>query len=164
MTIRPCRDDEQAAIAAVINAAAEKYRGVIPFDCFHDPYMSEAALASDIAKGVRFWGHEEDGALAGVMGLQIVERQPLIRHAYVLPGLQGRGIGSALLSFLIEEHAGAILVGTWAEAIWAIRFYERHGFVLTAREETVRLLRTFWTVSERQIETSVVLKREATSS
>jgi GNAT superfamily N-acetyltransferase len=159
MIIRPCRDDEHAAMAAIINAAAEKYRGVIPSDCFHDPYMSDDALAADIAKGVVFWGTEDAGTLVGVMGLQIVKDQPLIRHAYVRPALQGRGIGSALLSFLIEKQDGPILVGTWADASWAIRFYQRHGFVVTARDETVRLLNTFWTVSARQIETSVVLRR-----
>lgn len=159
MIIRPCRDDEQATIAAIINAAAEKYRGVIPADCFHDPYMSDDALAADIAKGVVFWGYEDAGTLLGVMGLQIVKNQPLIRHAYVRPALQGRGIGSALLSRLIERQDGPILVGTWADAAWAIGFYQRHGFVLTARDETVRLLQTYWTVSERQIETSVVLRR-----
>lgn len=160
MTIRSCRDGEQAEICAIINAAAEKYRGVIPADCFHDPYMSREALAKDIDHGVVFWGWEEDGTLAGVMGLQSVRDQPLIRHAYVPPALQGKGIGSALLEFLIAQCNGPILVGTWADATWAIRFYERHGFVMTGRDETVRLLHAFWTVSERQIETSVVLKRD----
>jgi GNAT superfamily N-acetyltransferase len=121
--------------------------------------MSRAALAAEIAHEVVFWGWEEGGALAGVMGLQIVRGQPLIRHAYVPPALQGKGIGSALLEFLIEKCAGKILVGTWADASWAIGFYERHGFVLTDRDETVRLLREFWIVSQRQIETSVVLRR-----
>lgn len=160
MTIRSCRDSEQAEICAIINAAAEKYRGVIPADCFHDPYMSRAELTAESAHGIVFWGWEEDGALAGVMGLQTVRGQPLIRHAYVPPALQGKGIGSALLEFLIARCNGPILVGTWADASWAIRFYERHGFVPTERDETVRLLHEFWTVSERQIETSVVLKRE----
>lgn len=159
MTIRLCRNDEQHAIAAIVNAAAEKYRGVIPADCFHDPYMSEAALASEITKGVIFWGWEDAGALIGVMGIQIVKGQPLIRHAYVLPQSQGTGIGSKLLRFLIEQQQRPILVGTWADASWAIAFYQRHGFVLTERAETVRLLHEFWTVSERQIETSVVLAR-----
>jgi GNAT superfamily N-acetyltransferase len=160
MTIRLCRENEQAAIAEIINAAAEKYHGVIPADCFHDPYMSREELAAEIAHGIVFWGYEEQGALAGVMGLQSVRGQPLIRHAYVPPALQGKGIGSALLEFLIARCSGPILVGTWADATWAIRFYERHGFVMTGRDETVRLLHAFWTVSERQIETSVVLKRD----
>nr|WP_166937314.1 GNAT family N-acetyltransferase [Rhizomicrobium electricum] len=159
VTIRSCRDGEQAEICAIINAAAEKYRGVIPPDCFHDPYMTRDALAADIARGVVFSGWEEHGKLAGVMGLQIVRGQPLIRHAYVPPALQGKGIGSALLQFLIGQCPGTILVGTWADATWAIRFYERHGFKLTGRDETVRLLHEFWTVSDRQVETSVVLTR-----
>lgn len=161
MIIRPCRKSEQTGIAAIINAAAEKYRGVIPPDCLHDPYMSEAALASEMAQGVQFWGCEADGALAGVMGLQLVKGQALIRHAYVQPAAQSRGIGSLLLSFLLVKQDGPVLVGTWADASWAIRFYERHGFALCNRQETVRLLNTYWTVSERQIETSVVLRREA---
>ena len=159
MTIRPCRADEQPVITSIINAGAEKFRGVIPDDCFHEPYMSEAALAAEITKGVVFWGWEEDGALAGVMGIQIVKEQPLIRHAYVRPVLQGRGIGTSLLRFLIAQHAGDILVGTWAAAAWAIALYQRHGFVLTDRAETERLLYRYWTVSPRQVETSVVLRR-----
>ena len=158
--IRNCRNDEQQTIGAIVNAAAEKYRGVIPSDCFHEPYMSDAALAAEIASGVVFWGCEHDGALAGVMGLQIVKGQALIRHAYVLPALQGGGIGSRLLQFLLAQQTGAVLVGTWSDASWAIRFYERHGFAMIARAEIVRLLRTYWTVSDRQIETSVVLRRE----
>jgi GNAT superfamily N-acetyltransferase len=164
MTIRACRDGEQSEIASIINAAAEKYRGVIPADCFHDPYMSEAALASEIAKGVTFWGWQEDGALIGVMGIQIVKRRPLIRHAYVRPAMQGQGIGAKLLEFLIAQQDGPILVGTWADATWAIRFYERHGFTMTSRAEANGLLRTYWTVSDRQIETSVVLTRGALTS
>jgi GNAT superfamily N-acetyltransferase len=160
MTIRPCRDDEHAAIVAIINAAAEKYRGVIPADCFHDPYMGDEALAADIAGGVAFWGCEEHGVLAGVMGIQSVKRQPLIRHAYVLPAAQGKGIGARLLSFLLGRQAGPVLVGTWAAAAWAIRFYERHGFAMTRRDETVRLLKTYWKVPPRQIETSVVLRHQ----
>lgn len=158
MTPRLCRRDEP--IAAVINAAAEKYRGVIPPDCFHEPYMSSEALAAEIASGVEFWGCEVAGALVGVMGLQSVKGQSLIRHAYVLPAVQGQGIGSQLLSFLTGKQTGSILVGTWADAAWAIAFYRKHGFVSLAREETVRLLQTYWTVSARQIETSVVLRRE----
>lgn len=160
MAIRTCRDDEQPAIAAIVNAGAEKYRGAIPPDCIHDPYMSAAALASEIASGVMFWGWEENGELAGVMGLQLVKNQPLIRHAYVLPSMQGKGFGSRLLKFLIARYDGPILVGTWADAAWAIGFYQRHGFVMTTRAETDALLRTYWTVSDRQIETSVVLTRD----
>lgn len=159
LIIRPCRSDEGAAIAAIINAAAERYRGVIPPDCFHDPYMGEDDLAAEIADGVAFWGCEDKGRLGAVMGLQIVKEQPLVRHAYVLPAAQGRGIGSRLLSFLIERQAGPILVGTWAAAHWAIAFYRKHGFVQEERNKAAQLLKTYWTVSERQIETSVVLRR-----
>ncbi len=156
-TIRSCRNDDP--IATIINAAAEKYRGVIPHDCFHDPYISDDALAAEIADGVEFWGCDVSGSLAGVMGLQIVKEMPLIRHAYVLPAFQGQGVGSRLLSFLSEKQEGTILVGTWAAAGWAIAFYQKHGFAPADREETERLLKTYWTVSARQIETSVVLRR-----
>lgn len=161
MTPRLCRSDDP--IAAIINAAAEKYRGVIPSDCFHEPYMAPDALAAEIASGVDFWGCEIDGVLAGVMGVQVVKGQTLIRHAYVLPAFQGQGIGSQLLAFLSAQQAESILVGTWADAGWAIQFYQRHGFVPVAREEAVRLLETYWTVSARQIETSVVLRRTGKS-
>jgi len=160
MTVRLCRDDERATITAIINAAAEKYRGVIPPDCFHDPYIGDTALAADIAGGIAFWGCEDAGALVGVMGIQTVKHQPLIRHAYVLPARQGKGIGSRLLSFLLGRQAEPVLVGTWAAATWAIRFYERHGFVMTRRDETERLLKTYWNVPPRQIETSVVLRHQ----
>ena len=161
MPIRLCRSDEHSAIAAIINAAAEKYRGVIAEDCFHDPYMSEAALASEIAKGVVFWGYEEDGILTGVMGIQHVKDRALIRHAYVRPDRQGRGIGAELIRFLMAGETGPVLVGTWAAATWAIRFYQDHGFVPTGRAETERLLQTYWSVPPRQIETSIVLSRNA---
>lgn len=157
MTPRLCRGDDP--IAAIINAAAEKYRGAIPPDCFHEPYMEPDELAAEIAHGVEFWGCEVTGALAGVMGVQSVKGQTLIRHAYVLPAFQGMGIGSQLMSFLMTKHAGSILVGTWADASWAIGFYRKHGFVAMAREDAVQLLQTYWTVSARQIETSVVLRR-----
>ena len=156
--IRPCRSDEQPAIAALINAAAERYRGAIPSDLFHEPYMGEEELAAEIASGVRFWGYEIADGLTGVMGLQIVNDQPLIRHAYVDPKCQKRGIGTQLLHLLLRETPSPILVGTWADAAWAICFYQKNGFSLIAPEEYARVLRTYWTVSARQIETSVVLR------
>jgi GNAT superfamily N-acetyltransferase len=166
-TIRPCRDDEREVILGIVNLAAEAYRGVIPVDCWHEPYMPAEELAQERAAGVTFWGYEVDGELAGVMGIQSVRDVELIRHAYVLPGRQRLGVGAALLGHLMDldpatgSQARPMLVGTWAAADWAIRFYERHGFELVATEQTAPLLRAYWTISERQIETSVVLAKPA---
>jgi GNAT superfamily N-acetyltransferase len=153
--IRRCGDDDRAAILAIVNAAAEAYRGVIPADRWHEPYMPAIELDAEIAAGVAFWGCEDAGELAGIMGIQPVRDVDLIRHAYVLPSHQGRGIGGALLEHLLRSASRPILVGTWTAATWAIRFYERHGF---ERADT-ELLRTYWSIPERQIETSVVLRR-----
>lgn len=142
-----------------MNQAAEAYRGVIPADCWHEPYMSRAELDREIDAGVAFSGYEADGELAGVMGIQPVKDVELIRHAYVSPARQRHGIGSALLERLGEPTGRPLLVGTWAAADWAVRFYERHGFEPVARERTAQLLRTYWDISDRQIETSVVLTR-----
>jgi GNAT superfamily N-acetyltransferase len=144
---------------AIINEAAEAYRGVIPPDCFHEPYMSRADLESEIAKGVQFSGWEEDGALIGVMGVQRVKDATLIRHAYVRTSHQGKGIGGKLLTDLSRQVSGPLLIGTWADAEWAIRFYRGHGFRLAPREEKDRLLDTYWTIPDRQRDTSVVLVR-----
>jgi GNAT superfamily N-acetyltransferase len=157
--IRPCRDDEREAIHAIVNDAAEAYRGVIPADRWHDPYMSLEELDHELATGVRFWGYEADGELLGVMGIQRVEDVELIRHAYVTPASQGRGVGGALLEHLMRSATLPVLVVTWAAATWAIRFYERHGFALTSTEEKTRLLERYWSIPDRQIETSVVLAR-----
>jgi GNAT superfamily N-acetyltransferase len=157
--IRPCRDDEREAILAIVNAAAEAYRGVIPADRWHDPYMPAEELDGEIAAGVAFWGYEDDGVLAGVMGIQPVGGFDLIRHAYVLPERQGRGIGSALLEQFSRLATRPMLVGTWAAAEWAIRFYRRHGFEPVTAEQKDALLRAHWSIPERQIETSVVLAR-----
>jgi GNAT superfamily N-acetyltransferase len=157
--IRRCRADERGEILAIVNAAAEAYRGQIPADCFHDPYMTPEALEREIAAGVEFWGQDVDGVLAGVMGLQQVRDVELIRHAYVRPANQGSGIGGKLLDHFRRAAKRPMLVGTWADATWAIRFYERHGFELVPREETSALLRKYWTIGDRQIETSVVLRQ-----
>jgi GNAT superfamily N-acetyltransferase len=156
-TIRPCRDDERPAILAIVNAAAEAYRGVIPPDRWHDPYMPAAELDAEIAAGVVFWGYEQGGELVAVMGLQRVRDVELIRHAYVSPARQRTGIGGALLERLRDAAGGRMLVGTWAAADWAVRFYRRHGFALVAPERAAELLRAYWSIPERQIETSVVL-------
>jgi GNAT superfamily N-acetyltransferase len=159
--IRRCRDDEREAMTAIVNAAAEAYRGVIPADRWHEPYMSRAELDAEIAAGVAFWGYEDGGALIGVMGIQPVRDVVLIRHAYVAPAAQGRGIGGALLRHLLATVSGPVLVGTWAAAEWAIRFYVRHGFALVPRERVPQLLRAYWDIPERQVETSVVLRRDS---
>jgi len=155
--IRLCRDDERAAVFAIVNAAAEAYRSTIPPDRWHEPYMPMHELESEIAAGVTFWGCAIEGVLAGVMGVQPVRDVDLIRHAYVLPAFQGRGVGSALITHLRGLNPRPMLVGTWAAAEWAIRFYQRHGFELVSQETKNRLLRTYWNIPERQIETSVVL-------
>ena len=155
--IRPCREEERAAILAIVNAAAEAYRGVIPEDCWHQPYMPAQELAGEIGAGVAFWGYEADGALVGVMGIQPVREVDLIRHAYVLPAHQRHGIGAALLQHLRRRSARRMLIGTWAAAEWAIRFYRRHGFELVSPERKTALLKQYWTVPDRQIEASVVL-------
>lgn len=163
--LRRVRDDERGPLLAIVNAAAEAYRGVIPEDQWHDPYMSAVQLDGEIASGVEFWGIEDaDGTLAGVMGIQRVRDVDLIRHAYVRPGLQGGGIGRRLLEALIARAERPLLVGTWAAATWAIRFYERNGFELVAPEETGRLLREYWDIPDRQVETSVVLAAAARTS
>ncbi len=144
-------------IYEIINDAAQAYNGVIPPDCWKEPYMSKDELRHEMDAGVVFWGHEEDGQLLGVMGIQHVQDVTLIRHAYVRTGQQNRGIGGQLLSYLRGQTTRPILVGTWANAIWAIRFYEKHGFRLVSSEEKDRLLRKYWSIRERQIETSVVL-------
>ena len=155
--IRPCRDDERAAILAVVNAAAEAYRRVIPADRWHEPYMPPDELDGEIADGVVFWGAAEEGVLVGVMGLQPVRDVDLIRHAYVLPGNQRHGVGGALLGELRRQSTRRMLVGTWAAAGWAIRFYQRHGFTLVSPARKKALLKTYWSIPDRQIETSVVL-------
>jgi GNAT superfamily N-acetyltransferase len=155
--IRPCTDPEVPNICAIINDAAAAYKGVIPADCWHEPYMPLAELKAEIAAGVRFWGYVEDGKLVGVMGLQQVRDATLIRHAYVKTEMRNRGIGGKLLARLLRQSNGRILVGTWKAAGWAIRFYQKHGFQLVGEAEKDLLLKTYWSIPERQIETSVVM-------
>jgi len=157
--IRRCRNGDVEAILAIVNTAAEAYRGVIPADRWREPYMDREELEAEIADAVTFWGYEADGELVGVMGIQLLEDVDLIRHAYVLPGRQGRGIGGELLAHLQRLTDRQVLVGTWAAAEWAIRFYRRHGFEQVTPEQKTMLLRTYWNIPERQIETSVVLAK-----
>jgi GNAT superfamily N-acetyltransferase len=155
--IRPLRPDEIDAALAIINQAALAYKGVIPPDCWQEPYMPAEELRAEIAAGVDFWSYEAEGRILGVMGRQDLMEVTLIRHAYVDPGAQRRGVGSRLLTHLLNAIPAPVLVGTWAAADWAIRFYQKHGFQLVSPEEKNRLLRTYWTISPRQVETSVVL-------
>lgn len=156
-TIRPCREEELTIILTIINSAAEAYRNVIPADCWHEPYMPLAELRRDIAAGIAFWGFDTDGKLSGVMGIQPVHDVDLIRHAYVLPDRQRLGVGAALIEHLRQQSTRRMLVGTWAAANWAINFYRHHGFELVSPERKTELLKTYWTIPDRQIETSVVL-------
>jgi N-acetylglutamate synthase-like GNAT family acetyltransferase len=155
--IRRCGEADVPAICAVVNDAAEAYRGVIPADRWHEPYMPEGELRGEIAAGVHFWGAVAGGRLVGVMGLQEVQDVALIRHAYVATAARRHGVGGELLQHLLAQADRPILVGTWAAATWAIRFYEKHGFALTAPAEKARLLRRYWSIPDRQIDTSVVL-------
>jgi len=142
---------------AIINDAAVAYRGVIPADRWHEPYMPESELREEIAAGVEFWGLDTDEGLIGIMGVQPVRDVELIRHAYVRPDKQRYGVGAELLEHLRRHSTRRMLVGTWAAATWAIGFYERHGFRLVAEGSKALLLQTYWTISPRQVEVSVVL-------
>jgi GNAT superfamily N-acetyltransferase len=155
--IRRCDDRDFSQIFTIINDGARAYKGIIPADCWTEPYMSRQKLKQEIDKGVAFWGYEGGAGLLGVMGIQNVKDVTLIRHAYVRTGNQKRGIGAKLLSHLVGLTNDPVLIGTWPEASWAIRFYERYGFQVVDHEEKVRLLKKYWTIPERQIETSVVL-------
>lgn len=157
--MRLCAASDFAAMFEIVNDAARAYKGIIPADRWHEPYMPEEELRHEIDAGVVFWGYEEDGRLVGVMGIQPVQDVTLIRHAYVRTARRGRGIGGELLQHLLGQANPPVLVGTWAAATWAVRFYEKYGFRLVTPEEKDRLLRTYWKISERQVETSVVLTR-----
>jgi GNAT superfamily N-acetyltransferase len=155
--IRPCDPREFEGIYEIINDAAQAYRGVIPADRWKDPYMPREELRHEIHEGVVFGGYEEEGRLLGVMGLQQVQDVTLIRHSYVRTARRNQGIGEKLLSHLKAQTNRPLLVGTWAAIVWAIRFYEKHGFRLVSPEEKNRLLKTYWSIPDRQVETSVVL-------
>ena len=159
--IRRCKDSEFDTIYSIVNEAASAYEGVIPPDRWKEPYMPEEELRHEIDDGVVFWGYEEGEGLVGVMGIQQVQNVTLIRHAYVRPARQHQGVGGRLLATLGDQTTCPALVGTWAEATWAIRFYEKHGFRLVSTEEKDRLLRKYWSIPERQVETSVVLADSA---
>jgi GNAT superfamily N-acetyltransferase len=155
--IRQCTASDFDATYQIINDAAVAYKGVIPPDRWHEPYMSTEALHQEIKDGVAFWGFEQKGKLVGVMGVQDKGDVTLIRHAYVLTRFRNQGIGKILLSHLERLSEKPILVGTWKDASWAIAFYQKNGYILVSDEEKNRLLKAYWSIPERQIETSVVL-------
>ncbi len=158
--IRRCLKTEFSTILAIVNDGAQAYKGIIPADRWTEPYMSEEKLRREIADGVVFWGYEDGGELAGVMGIQEVLDVVLIRHAYVRTASQKRGVGGALLEHLRGLTDRPVLIGTWADAVWAIGFYRAHCFEAVSVAEKERLLRTYWKIPERQVETSVVLADE----
>ena len=151
---------ELSSILFVINDAAKKYKGVIPDDCWNDPYMSEQELVNEFSAGVRMYGYNQNNKLVGVMGIQKLADVTLIRHAYTLTAYQGRGVGKSLLNFLFEiNQNNLLLVGTWQDATWAISFYEKFGFVLQEKNQKNQLLKKYWNISSKQIKNSVVLKK-----
>jgi len=153
--IRQCNPADTDSIYFIINDAAHAYEGIIPADCYHQPYMPMDELEQEL-KRVTFFGWEESGELTGVMGYEPVKDVCLIRHAYILTEQQQKGIGSKLLNHLRSlVSIPRLLVGTWADAHWAIDFYKKHGFVLLPDKND--LLKAYWDIPRRQIETSVVL-------
>jgi N-acetylglutamate synthase-like GNAT family acetyltransferase len=155
--IRKCNNKDFENIYAIINEAAQVYKGVIPADRWKIPYMSREELKQEIDEGVQFWGYEAGGRLMGVMGMQAVQDVTLIRHAYVRPEEQNQGIGTKLLFELCKQTDRPILIGTWAAATRAIHFYQKHGFKQVSPREKNRLLEKYWSIPARQVETSVVL-------
>jgi GNAT superfamily N-acetyltransferase len=155
--IRKCEDRDFEAMYAIVNDAAQAYRGVIPPDRWKEPYMPREELRDEIREGVVFWGYESGGRLIGIMGVQDRGDVTLIRHAYVTTGERRKGVGSLLLGELSRQTERPLLIGTWADANWAVRFYEKHGFRLVSNKEKDRLLKKYWKIPARQIETSVVL-------
>ena len=151
---------DSSKILHVINNAALKYKGIIPDNCWHEPYMSEQELINEFSDGVHVYGYQYNNKLVGAIGIQEVKDVILIRHAYTLTSCQGKGIGSALLEYLLNKNQNSrLLVGTWKNAKWAIRFYEKFGFILHTKEETTLLLKKYWNIPSKQIENSVVLER-----
>ncbi len=155
--IRQCTENDILEIYEIINDSAQAYRGIIPEDRWHDPYMSREKLSLEIQDGIIFWGEEQDNRLIGVMGIQDKGEVTLIRHAYVRTTIRNRGVGTRLLRHLEILTNNPILIGTWADAAWAISFYQKNGYQLVTPEEKNRLLKQYWNIPERQVETSVVL-------
>ena len=151
---------DSSKILYVINDAAVRYKGIIPDNCWHEPYMSEQELVDEFTDGVRMFGYNHNNKLIGVIGIQEIKDVILIRHAYTLTSYQGKGIGSALLKYLLKRNQNSrLLVGTWQNARWAIRFYEKFDFILHTKEETALLLKKYWNISSKQIKNSIVLEK-----
>ena len=151
---------DTSKILYIINDASLRYKGIIPDDCWHEPYMSEQELIDEFSDGVRIYGYNHNNKLIGVIGIQEVKDVVLIRHAYTLSSFQGKGAGSALLEYLLKKNLNSrLLVGTWKDATWAIKFYEKFGFILHTKEEKTLLLKKYWKIPSKQIENSVVLER-----
>ena len=158
--IRKCTDSDFETIFEIINDAAQAYKGTIPADCWHEPYMPREELKHEIEGGISFWALEDQEGLIGVMGIQDKGDVTLIRHAYVRSSRRNQGAGTCLLRFLESRTDKPILIGTWADATWAIAFYQRNGYRVLPGHEKDRLLRKYWTIGERQVVTSVVLANE----
>ena len=158
--IKECTKKNISNILYVINDASLKYKGIIPNDCWHEPYMTKQKLISEFANGVRMFGYNKNNTLVGVMGIQELKEVTLIRHAYILTQYQGLGIGKSLLQHLFKiKTSSCLLVGTWRDATWAIQFYKKFGFVLQTKKEAIYLLKKYWKIPLKQIENSVVLKK-----
>ena len=151
---------DTSKILYIINDASLKYKGIIPDDCWREPYMSEQELIDEFSDGVRMYGYNHNNTLIGVIGIQEVKDAILIRHAYTLTSHQGKGVGGVLLEYLLKKNQNCrLLVGTWRKATWAIRFYEKFGFILHAKEQSTLLLKKYWNIPSKQIKNSVVLER-----
>ena len=154
------KKSDTSKILHVINDASLRYKGIVPDNCWHEPYMSEQELIDEFSDGVRMFGYHDKNKLIGVIGIQELKDVILIRHAYTLTSHQGKGTGSALLEYLLKKNKNSrLLVGTWRNAIWAIRFYEKFGFILYAKEQSTLLLKKYWKIPSKQIKNSVVLER-----
>jgi N-acetylglutamate synthase-like GNAT family acetyltransferase len=159
-TIAACEESDLPVVGEIINESAMAYKGVIPADRWHEPYMPFHELESEVARGVRFYAYRQDGIIVGVMGVQNVKDVMLIRHAYVRTRCRGQGIGRALLEFTNQLTTRPVLIGAWKAATWAVEFYEKNGFSLVTEEEKNRLLRTYWSIPDRQVDESVVLANQ----
>ena len=151
---------DTSKILHIINEASLKYKGIIPDNCWKEPYMSKQELISEFNDGVRMYGYHHNNTLIGVIGVQEVKDVILIRHAYTLTSYQNKGAGSALLEYLLKKNQNSrLLIGTWKNAEWAIRFYEKFGFIMHAKEQSNLLLKKYWKISSKQIKNSVVLEK-----